>query len=298
MFLHKSILITDVNVKNPDPVLGEKLLEQFGGATGELTAALTYWTQSFHTTIPGIRDMLQDIGTEEFSHLEIIAMLIEQHTTRASANTRDAAYNSTLFALRGPGPHLVDSKGTFWDGRYVNEGGHVVRDLRADVAAEAGALATYEALLKITDDEGTRKALNELATREVSHQQMFMEALASLNAVSEPVFGDLQPSKSVNLYFNLSSGTGADLRGPWNSEPAFQYVADPLQHLTQQQGGNNAASNEMLASEQLANAPQSTQSMIGPGPRRGGLNPGLLGEKTGQGETVHSSSGGSGSAQR
>ncbi len=298
MFLHKSILITEVNVKNPDPVLAQKLLSQFGGATGELTAALTYWTQSFHTTIPGIRDMLQDIGTEEFSHLEVIAMLIEQHTTRAPANVRDAAYNSTLFALRGPGPHLVDDQGTWWDARYVQEGGHVVRDLRSNVAAEAGALNTYEALLKITEDEGTRKALNELATREVSHQQMFMEALASLNAVSEPLFGDLEPSKSVNLYFNTSSGTGADLRGPWNSEPAFQYVPDPLQHIAQQQSGNSAISNEMLASEQLAKAPHSTQSMVGPGPRRGGLNPGLLGEKTGQGETIHSSNAGSGTGQR
>ncbi len=297
MFLHKSVLITDVDVKNPDPVFGQKLLAQFGGATGELSAALQYWTQSFHTTIPGIRDMLQDIGTEEFSHLEVIAMLIEQHTTRASANVRDAAYNSTLFAIRGPGPHLVDEQGTFWDGRYIDEGGHVVRDLRADVAAEAGALNTYEALLKITDDEGTRKALNVLATREVSHQQMFMEALASLNATTEPLFGDLKPGPTVNLYFNLSSGTGADLRGPWNSEPAFQYVADPVQHLTQANGGNNAASNEMLASEQLANAPQSTQSMIGQGPRRGGLNPGLMGEKTGQGQT-NRNSGGSGSGQR
>ena len=293
MFLHKSVLITEVNVKNPDPVLAQKLLAQFGGATGELTAALTYWTQSFHTTIPGIRDMLQDIGTEEFSHLEIIAMLIEQHTTRAPANVRDAAYNSTLFALRGPGPHLVDDQGTYWDARYVQEGGHVVRDLRADVAAEAGALDTYESLLKITDDEGTRKALNVLATREVSHQQMFMEALASLNAVSEPLFGDLKPDSTVNLYFNLSSGPGSDLRGPWNSEPAFQYVSDPLQHLTQQQGGTTAASNEMLASEQLANAPHSTQAMVGPGPRRGGLNPGLLGEKTGQAETIGKSGGSS-----
>ncbi len=102
MFLHKSVLITEVKVENPDPVFAEKLLEQYGGATGELTAALTYWTQSFHTTVPGIRDMLQDIGTEEFSHLEVIAMLIEQHTTRASQKSRDAAYNSTLFGSAAP----------------------------------------------------------------------------------------------------------------------------------------------------------------------------------------------------
>ena len=39
MFLHRPILQTEVNVRNPDSLFAEKLLEQFGGATGELTAA-------------------------------------------------------------------------------------------------------------------------------------------------------------------------------------------------------------------------------------------------------------------
>ena len=239
MFIHRPILQTEVNVQNPDPVFAEKLLEQYGGATGELSAALTYWTQSFHTEDAGIRDMLQDIGTEEFTHLEIIAMLIEQHTKSASANLQDRAYQSTLFAIRGPGPHLVDSKGTWWDSRYVNEGGHVARDLRADVAAEAGALATYEALIKMSNDEGSTKALQFLATREVAHTKMFMEALNSIDKLTDPLFGDLQPDSSVNVYFNMSSGPGADLRGPWNSEPAFQYVADPLEHEQKEHAGRS-----------------------------------------------------------
>ncbi|MBV8094276.1 MAG: manganese catalase family protein [Acetobacteraceae bacterium] len=245
MFIHKPVLLHEVRVQDPDPVFAEKLLEQFGGATGELTAALTYWVQSFHCDNPGIRDMLQDIGTEELGHLEIVAMLIEQHTARASQNQQDKAYQSTLFAIRGKGPHLVDANGAYWDARYVNEGGHLARDLRADVAAEGGALNTYEALLKIATDEGTRKALIHLATREVSHTKMFMEALRSINATDQPIFGDLKPDDTVNLYFNLSSGPGADLRGPWNSEPAFQYVADPLQHELQEHGGRSAQSNEM-----------------------------------------------------
>jgi Mn-containing catalase len=254
MFLHRPVLQTEVNVQNPDPVFAEKLLEQFGGATGELSAALTYWTQSFHTENAGIRDMLQDIGTEEFTHLEVIAMLIEQHTRRASQDVQDRAYRSTLFAVRGPGPHLVDSKGSYWDARYVNEGGDVVRDLRADVAAEAGALATYEALLKLTDDEGTRRALNFLATREVAHTRMFMEALRSVNKLTDPLFGDLQPDSSVNVYFNMSSGPGADLRGPWNSEPAFRYVENPAQHEEQRHQGR-PGTNEMMMGTGQAGGP-------------------------------------------
>jgi Mn-containing catalase len=92
---------------------------------------------------------------------------------------------------------------------------------------------------------GTRDALRHLATREVSHTHMFMEALRSMNALDQPLFGDLKPDDTVNLYFNLSSGPGADERGPWNREPTFQYVADPLQNAMQEHGGRTKGSNEM-----------------------------------------------------
>jgi Mn-containing catalase len=71
-----------VNVGTPDARFGTYLLEQFGGATGELTAALQYWVQSFHVENAGIRDMLQDIAIEEFSHLEMVGKLIAQHTSQ------------------------------------------------------------------------------------------------------------------------------------------------------------------------------------------------------------------------
>ena len=68
MFLHRKELIQPVNVGTPNAAFGQFLLEQFGGATGELTAALQYWVQSFHVEDAAIRDMLQDIAIEEFSH--------------------------------------------------------------------------------------------------------------------------------------------------------------------------------------------------------------------------------------
>lgn len=42
MFFHNKALIQPVNVGKPDAKFGTYLLEQFGGATGELTAALQY----------------------------------------------------------------------------------------------------------------------------------------------------------------------------------------------------------------------------------------------------------------
>jgi Mn-containing catalase len=222
MFYHRKETIVPVEVKDPDPRFGQYLLEQFGGATGELTAALTYWVQSFHVTDAGVRDMLQDIALEEFSHLEVVGKLIEQHTSRLD---QENVYAAPLFRIRGMGPHFVDSQGSAWTAAYINEGGNVVRDLRADIAAEAGARQTYEALIKASTDAGTTKALTHLLTREITHAQMFMAALSKMGKLDDPMFGTIEPDDSVDLVFNLSQGQ--DKRGPWNREPAFRYVADP-----------------------------------------------------------------------
>jgi Mn-containing catalase len=230
MFFHRKELIVPVDVKNPDPAYAQFLLQQFGGATGELTAALQYWVQSFHCDNHGIRDMLQDIALEEFSHLEVVGKLIEQHT-RGVDKLDGEAHRSQLFALRGKGPHFVDDSGVSWTASYINEGGDVVRDLRANIASEAGARQTYEALLKHAKDAGTQKALHHLLTREIAHTNMFMKALDSIGKLTDPVFGNVKPDDTVNIYYHLSSN-GAAQRGPWNQEPDFHYIADPVKQIS------------------------------------------------------------------
>lgn len=223
MFFHKKETIQPVNVAEANPRFAQLLLEQFGGATGELTAALQYWVQSFHCDNPGIRDMLQDIAIEEFSHLEMVGKLIEAHTKNVD---QTEAYKSSLFAVRGMGPHFLDSQGSAWTATYIQEGGDIVRDLRADISAEAGARQTYEELIKLAPDAGTKQTLVHLLTREISHTKMFMSALDSLGKLTDPMFGNIQPDETVDIYYNLSQN-GEDSRGPWNSEPNFKYIADP-----------------------------------------------------------------------
>jgi hypothetical protein len=85
--------------------------------------------------------MLQDIAIEEFSHLEMVGKLIAQHT---SDMDQTDVYGAPLFKIEGGDPHFLDSLGSCWTAAYINEDGNVVRDLRADIAAEAGARQTYE----------------------------------------------------------------------------------------------------------------------------------------------------------
>ena len=222
MFFHRKELIHPVEVGTPDARFGQFLLEQFGGATGELTAALQYWVQSFHVENAGIRDMLQDIALEEFSHLEMVGKLITLHTSKID---QTKVYDAPLFRMKGVGPHFLDSQGSCWTAAYIQEGGNVVRDLRANISSEAGARQTYEALIQACDDEGTKKALTYLLTREITHTNMFMKALDSIGKLDDPFFGNVPPDETVKLVFNLSKGE--DARGPWNQTPDFDYIADP-----------------------------------------------------------------------
>ena len=59
------------------------LLEQFGGANGELAAAMQYSIQGLNCEDPERKDLLMDIGTEELSHLEVVG------TPRAHAPEAD-----------------------------------------------------------------------------------------------------------------------------------------------------------------------------------------------------------------
>jgi len=72
MYHHVKKLMFTVRVDEPDPRFGNMLLEQFGGANGELAAAMQYSIQGLNCEDADRKDLLMDIGTEELSHLEIV----------------------------------------------------------------------------------------------------------------------------------------------------------------------------------------------------------------------------------
>ncbi|MDQ0416819.1 spore coat protein JC [Croceifilum oryzae] len=75
MWVYEKKLQYPVKVSTCNPYLAKLLVEQYGGADGELAAALRYLNQRY--TIPDkVVGLLTDIGTEEFAHLEMIATMI------------------------------------------------------------------------------------------------------------------------------------------------------------------------------------------------------------------------------
>jgi Mn-containing catalase len=123
--------------------------------------------------------------------------------------------------LYGGAPALTNSGGVPWTAAYIDSIGDPTCDLRSNIAAEARAKIVYERLINCTDDPGVKEALGFLMTREIAHQQQFEKALYSIEPNFPP--GKLPGSPEfTNVYFNMSSGDG-DMRGPWNSEPTFEF---------------------------------------------------------------------------
>jgi len=266
MFYHVKDLQFNARVSRPDPAFATLLLEQFGGANGELAAALRYFGQAFgaKNPYPDKYDLLMDIATEEFSHLEIVGATIQMLLTGVNGDLKNAAESSEIMKLMNGkaakeeiihqgmtapqflvgsagGPCYTNSQGVPWTAAYINGDaqGDLSADLRSDIAAETRAKMVYEYLLQFTDDPYIKETLNFLMTREVAHFQMFEAALDTIKPNFPPGVLQSDPRYS-NLYFNMSSGN--DYTGPWNDGKStklgetIQYIEDPVDYVLKTNG--------------------------------------------------------------
>jgi Mn-containing catalase len=282
MFHHVKELQFNARVSKPDPRFATLLLEQFGGENGELAAAMQYFTQAFAAKqpYPDKYDMLMDIATEEFSHLEIVGATIQMLLKGVNGELKDAADQSEIMevlngkaaketvihqALSNPqfgvlsagGPRLTNSQGIPWCSSYTHSNGDLTVDLRSNIASESRAKLVYEYLMQFTDDPYVKETLSFLMTREVAHYEMFEAALASIKPNYPPGVLQADP-RFTNQYFNLSQGES--VRGPWNegempiTGKSWNYVADPIAHVNETAGLQNqekGIEKEMKATEKL-----------------------------------------------
>lgn len=222
MYHHVKKLMYTVKVDTPNVRFGNMLLEQFGGANGELAAAMQYTIQGWNCVDDlARRDLLLDIGTEELSHLEVVGALIRLHLKDLKTNREAAEADPLVTIAGGGGVSLYNSQGNAWTADYLKITGELDVDLRSNIAAEARAKIVYERLLDHTDDPGTIDTLQFLMTREITHLKAFSAALESMEK-SPFSIGFLKPTPGiVDEYFNASTGDGdegeTDMHGPWQS---------------------------------------------------------------------------------
>jgi Mn-containing catalase len=257
MYHHIKKLMYTVNVGTPDPRFGNMLLEQFGGANGELAAAMQYSIQGLNCDDPDRKDMLMDIGTEELSHLEIVGTLARMHLQSMKKNVEAAAEDPLIAIAGGGGVGLFNSMGDAWTADYLKITGELDVDLRSNIAAEARAKIVYERLINFCDDPGSRDALQFLMTREITHMKAFTATLESMGKAPFSI-GKIPPTPVlVDQYFNDSTGVGdegeVDARGPWNEGGKWEIVEAPelaqgVENL-ESSNGKNATSKRKTSSK-------------------------------------------------
>src|SRR5436189_4209322 len=202
MYHHVKKLMYTVRVDEPDPRFGNMLLEQFGGANGELAAAMQYSVQGLNCEDPERKDLLMDIGTEELSHLEVVGTLARMHLKPMKKRVDAAAEDPLIAIAGGGGVGLFNSMGDAWTADYLKITGELDVDLRSNIAAEARAKIVYERLIGFCDDPGTKDALQFLMTREITHMKAFTAALESLGKDPFSIGNIPQTAGLVDEYFN------------------------------------------------------------------------------------------------
>jgi len=265
MFQHIKDLQFDAKVSGPDPRFARMLLDQFGGGNGELKAAMQYFVQAFgcRRAYPDKYDLLMDVATEEFSHLEIVGATITMLLEGVNGELKDAAEGNLVAQISngsakkndvigmamdnprfliesGGGPMATDSLGVPWTGAFVNANGDLTVDLRSNIGAESRAKIVYERLLQFTEDPYVQDSLRFLMTREIAHFQQFSAALATIEPNFPPgiLQGDL---RFTHTYYNMSHGE--DARGPWNKGKGpwetgerWEYVEEPVAQVEETAG--------------------------------------------------------------
>lgn len=202
MWTYNKMLQYPINIKCTDPKLAKVIISQYGGPDGELAASLRYLSQRFGMPDQKAKAILNDIGTEELAHLEMVGTIVHQLTKNASIEEIEKAGLAPYYTDHGVDVYPASASGVPFTAAYIAAKGDPIANLQEDLAAEQKARATYEKLIDLCrDNPEVLDPLRYLREREVVHFQRFGEALRGVqDKLAEKKFymNDLKPFKPTN----------------------------------------------------------------------------------------------------
>ena len=186
MYYYVKALQYPINVRNKNPEMAKNIISQYGGPDGELGASLRYLSQRFGMPDQKSKAILNDVGTEELAHLEMVGTLVHRLTDGVSPEELQRVGLGDYYTDHGWGVFPQAAAGFPYNAVSMAVKGDPVADLTEDLAAEQKARATYEKLIDLCkDDKDVVDVLKYLREREVVHFQRFGEAL---NWVQEKLY--------------------------------------------------------------------------------------------------------------
>ena len=167
MWNYEKRLQYPVNIKTPNAKIAQYILSQYGGPDGEIGASLRYLSQRFTMPNRMAAAVLNDIGTEELAHLEMVSTIVHQLTRDLSMEEIEKS---------GFGPYYIPFNACEFQSK-----GDPITDLFENLAAEQKARSTYDNILRVVRDiPEIADPIKFLRAREIVHFQRFGEALRSI----------------------------------------------------------------------------------------------------------------------
>ncbi len=199
MWTYNKCLQYPINIKNSNPMLAKYIITQYGGPDGEIGAALRYLSQRFDMPDQKAKAILNDIGTEELAHLEMVGTIVHQLTKNCSIEEIEKAGLSAYYTDHGLDVYPQGASGSAFNATAFACKGDPIANLQENMAAESKARVTYEKLIDLCrDNPEVLDPLRYLREREVVHFQRFGEAL---NGVQEKLLEKKCYMNTNNMMF-------------------------------------------------------------------------------------------------
>lgn len=136
MWTYNKVLEYPIKIKNRNPKLAGMIISQYGGPDGELGASLRYLSQRFGMPDQKSKAILNDIGTEELAHLEMVGTLVHQLTDGCSAEEMKNAGMGAYYTDHGWGVYPQAAAGWPANAATLAVKGDPIADLQEDLAAD------------------------------------------------------------------------------------------------------------------------------------------------------------------
>ncbi|RAU82057.1 manganese catalase family protein [Pontibacter arcticus] len=259
MFYHDNKLQYKVRVDKPNPVFANMLQQAIGGIEGEIRVCLQYLFQAWGARGPvKYRDMLLETGTEEISHIEMLATAVALNLEGAPLSlqeemTKDKVIGAVMGGMNprhvlssGLAAMAVDANGNPFNGSWVVGSGNIAADMYANVMAESTGRVLATRLWEATDDAGMKDMLAFLIARDTMHQNQWLAVLEELGGLKgmHPIPNSFPQSEehqqfsysfiSTSIDGNTqaqgrwSAGQSMDGKGEFTFDPAKPFGDEPM----------------------------------------------------------------------
>ncbi|PPL20291.1 manganese catalase family protein [Microterricola pindariensis] len=294
MYFHVQRLINDIAQDEPDPAAANALQEGLGGQFGEMRTMMQYLFQAMNFRGPAAkpyRDLLQGIGTEEISHVELIGTTISRlldgspryrgrpdepldKPGAGGAIPLEIALdhgNIHHYLVGAQGALPVDAAGNPWSGSYVYNSGNLPLDLLYNLMLESTGRLQKCRIYEMTDNKTARSTIAYLIVRDQAHEIAYAKALETLGVK----WNALLPIPKTNAEAFPEVKKLLDL-GLHNKQYTFDLATQSEAGKIFQGASPAGDGSTLVADEQAPEGVPSTISVERPEEFAPGLDPALL----------------------